>query len=67
MVAAIEGTSAQLKEALENRKQIIVTTLQKFPQIVNAVEEMSNRKFALVIDEAHSSQGGSRHKPSVGS
>ena len=58
VVAAIEGTSAQLKEALENRKQIIVTTLQKFPQIVDAVEEMSNRKFALVIDEAHSSQGG---------
>ncbi len=58
VVAAIEGTSAQLKEALENRKQIIVTTLQKFPQIVNAVEEMSDRKFALVIDEAHSSQGG---------
>ena len=35
-----------------------MTTLQKFPQIVDAVEEMSNRKFALVIDEAHSSQGG---------
>lgn len=62
VVAAIEGTSAQLKEALENRKQIIVTTLQKFPQIVDAVEEMSNRKFALVIDEAHSSQGGENAK-----
>ena len=35
-----------------------MTTLQKFPQIVDAVEEMSDRKFALVIDEAHSSQGG---------
>ena len=65
VVAAIEGTSAQLKEALENHKQIIVTTLQKFPQIVNAVEEMSNRKFALVIDEAHSSQGG-EHAQAVG-
>jgi type I restriction enzyme, R subunit len=58
VVAAIEGTSSQLKDALENKKQIIVTTLQKFPYIVNAVDEMSNRRFALVIDEAHSSQGG---------
>ena len=58
VVEAIDGTSAQLKSALENKKQIIVTTLQKFPYIVNAVDEMSNRKFALVIDEAHSSQGG---------
>ena len=39
VVAAIEGTSAQLKEALENRK----TNAAKFPQIVDAVEEMSNR------------------------
>ena len=58
VVAAIEGKSAQLKEALENRKQIIITTLQKFPQIVDDVENMSDRRFALIIDEAHSSQGG---------
>lgn len=58
VVADIREKSTQLKEALENRKQIIITTLQKFPQIVDDVENMSDRRFALIIDEAHSSQGG---------
>ena len=41
LVAVIDGTSAQLKEALESGKQIIVTTLQKFPVIVDSVGKLS--------------------------
>ena len=61
----IDGTSAQLKEALESGKQIIVTTLQKFPVIVDSVGKLSGKRFALLIDEAHSSQGGSMAQATV--
>jgi len=59
MVEAIEGTSRDLKEALEKGRQIIVTTLQKFPVIWRQVGELPGNTFAVIIDEAHSSQGGS--------
>lgn len=59
LVAAIEGTSAQLKDALESGKQIIVTTMHKFPVIVSEIGKLPGKRFALLIDEAHSSQGGS--------
>ena len=65
LVAVIDGTSAQLKEALESGKQIIVTTLQKFPVIVDSVGKLSGKRFALLIDEAHSSQGGSMAQATV--
>ena len=65
LVAVIDGTSAQLKEALEAGKQIIVTTLQKFPVIVDSVGKLSGKRFALLIDEAHSSQGGSMAQATV--
>lgn len=58
VVENIETTSRQLKDALEEGKTIIVTTLQKFPVIVNEIEELGDRTFALIIDEAHSSQSG---------
>ncbi|HLA45535.1 MAG TPA: DEAD/DEAH box helicase family protein, partial [Aggregatilineales bacterium] len=57
-VENIDKTSRDLKKALEDGKQIIVTTLQKFPVIANQVEELSGSRFALIIDEAHSSQSG---------
>jgi type I restriction enzyme R subunit len=57
-VENIETTSRQLKEALENGKQIIVTTLQKFPVIVHNMDMLAGNRFAVIIDEAHSSQGG---------
>lgn len=51
-------TSAELKEHLEGGKRIIITTIQKFPFIVDGIADMSQKKFAVIIDEAHSSQSG---------
>jgi len=53
------ATNAQeLKTALENGKKIIITTIQKFPFIVDGIEDLSSSTFAVIIDEAHSSQSG---------
>ena len=52
-------TSAALKRHITEGKRIIITTVQKFPFIAKAMaEEHLDRKFAIIIDEAHSSQGG---------
>ncbi|MEP7269264.1 MAG: DEAD/DEAH box helicase family protein [Saprospiraceae bacterium] len=51
-------SSADLKAALESGKKIIITTIQKFPFIVDGIGDMSERRFAVIIDEAHSGQGG---------
>ena len=52
-------TSADLKRLITEGKRIIITTVQKFPFIAQAMaEEHLDRKFAIIIDEAHSSQGG---------
>ena len=58
LVENVDTTSRQLKRALEDGKQIIVSTLQKFPVIANQVAAMPGTKFAVIIDEAHSSQSG---------
>jgi type I restriction enzyme R subunit len=58
IVEHIDKTSRQLKESLEGGKQVIVTTQQKFPVIVKEIRELAGRQFALIVDEAHSSQGG---------
>lgn len=58
VVENIDTTSRQLKKALEDGKTIIVTTLQKFPVIVEDVQRLAGHHFALIIDEAHSSQTG---------
>ena len=52
-------TSAELKSSLESGKKIIITTIQKFPFIVNGIADLSDKRFAVIIDEAHSSQSGS--------
>ena len=62
VVETIDTTSKQLKQALEEGKTIIVTTLQKFPVIVNQIGELRGNKFAVIIDEAHSSQSGESTK-----
>ena len=62
VVENIEKTSSQLKDALENGKTIIVTTLQKFPVIVDQIELLKGKRFAVIIDEAHSSQSGESTK-----
>ncbi len=50
--------SQQLKQNLEQGKKIIITTIQKFPFIIDGIADLSDRRFAVIIDEAHSSQGG---------
>jgi type I restriction enzyme R subunit len=61
-VENIDHTSRQLKAALEDGKTIIVTTLQKFPVISKEIGELPGKRFALIIDEAHSSQSGESTK-----
>lgn len=58
VVEAITEGSKQLKEALEEGKKIIITTIQKFPHIVAEIGELSGTNFAIIIDEAHSSLSG---------
>ncbi|QYG93775.1 DEAD/DEAH box helicase family protein [Iamia sp. SCSIO 61187] len=59
VVARIDTDSNQLAEALSGAEaKIVVTTLQKFPFVVDKVGDLTGRRFAVLIDEAHSSQGG---------
>ncbi len=70
VVEKIDGSSRQLAEALENAVPVVVTTLQKFPFVSRRLLQMAEergteaagvlptRRYAVVIDEAHSSQGG---------
>lgn len=54
--------SAQLKEELEQKGTIIVVTLQTFPVVLEAIRKersLKERRFAVIADEAHSSQSGS--------
>lgn len=48
----------RLKDALEGGAQIISTTIQKFPFVNGLVNQLSTKKFALIVDEAHASQSG---------
>jgi len=60
-VASILGHSddaRQLRGFLQQGKKIIVTTVQKFPFVLDELNDLSECHFALLIDEAHSSQGG---------
>ena len=53
------STSANLRGLLETGKRIVITTVQKFPFILTAIgDEHRGRSFAIIVDEAHSSQGG---------
>lgn len=51
-------SSADLAAALKGNTKIIATTIQKFPYIVGAVRGLKDKKFAVIIDEAHSSTAG---------
>jgi type I restriction enzyme, R subunit len=53
--------SADLKSALESGKKIIITTIQKFPFIIDGISDLSDKRFAVIIDEAHSGQSGQAH------
>lgn len=62
-IAADDGmTSRDLKRALEDGKRIIVTTLQKFGVIMDSMGELPGERFAVIVDEAHSSQAGTAAK-----
>jgi type I restriction enzyme R subunit len=58
IVMKIEHHSGELAEALSEGRHIIITTLQKFPFVVDRVAQLAGRTFAVIIDEAHSSQTG---------
>jgi type I restriction enzyme, R subunit len=58
-VGAVTAGSKQLAEFLTAGKKIVISTVQKFPFILEAIgNEHRGRTFAIIIDEAHSSQGG---------
>ncbi len=51
--------SGDLRKFIEAGKKIIISTVQKFPFILDEIgNEQRGRRFAIIIDEAHSSQGG---------
>ena len=50
--------SGDLRDAINDGKRIIVTTLQKFPVIYSEIESAVGKRYAIIVDEAHSSQTG---------
>lgn len=58
VVQRIDDDSEQLANAIKNGTNIIITTLQKFPFALKHLTDIPDRKYAVIIDEAHSSQGG---------
>ena len=58
VVRKIDENSAQLAEALAEGVPIIITTLQKFPFVADKVAALPARRYAVIVDEAHSSQSG---------
>jgi len=57
-IVAHADNAKELKTAIERNKRIIITTIQKFPYICDHIADVSDRNFAVIIDEAHSSQTG---------
>jgi len=62
VVQKIDIDSNQLAKALEKGTNIIITTLQKFPFVIEKIGDLPKRKYAVIVDEAHSSQGGEAAK-----
>jgi type I restriction enzyme, R subunit len=62
VVNKVDVNSQQLKEYLERGKDIIITTVQKFPHISETISELKNKTFGVIIDEVHSSQSGETSK-----
>lgn len=58
VVQKIDVNSAQLADALTSGCRIVITTLQKFSFVLDKIKELPKRNYALIIDEAHSSQTG---------
>ena len=62
VVFGAEKGSKELREFLEKSKDIIITTIQKFPYISEDIVALGDKKFAVIIDEVHSSQNGELSK-----
>jgi len=58
VVQKIDEDSTQLAQALGSGTPIVITTLQKFPFVTDKIGDLPKRKYAVIVDEAHSSQGG---------
>ena len=58
VVARIDKNSGQLAKELENATPIVITTLQKFPFLTEKMGKLPGRQYAIIVDEAHSSQSG---------
>ena len=59
VVEQINQDSRQLAEAIKSGTNIVVTTLHKFSYILDKIEDVEERNYAIIVDEAHSSQTGS--------
>ena len=62
VVNGVEHGSQELKKFLEQGKDIVITTIQKFPFISETIASLGNRTFGVIIDEVHSSQSGELSK-----
>ncbi len=62
VVHAVDKNSAQLRGFLESGKDIIISTIQKFSVIAAEIGKLKSKTFAVIIDEAHSSQSGESAK-----
>jgi len=62
IVAAINNDGGSktnnLREAIANKKKVIICTVQTFPHLLKEMDDLGSLKFAIIIDEAHSSQSG---------
>jgi hypothetical protein len=67
VVQKIDENAQQLAGALASGTPIVITTLQKFPFVMNHISGLPSRRYALIVDEAHSSQTGesARHMKEV--
>ena len=62
VVHAVDKNSAQLRGFLQSGKNIIISTIQKFSVIAEEIGTLKSKTFAVIIDEAHSSQSGESAK-----
>lgn len=62
VVEKIDKNSKQLAEAIKSGTNIVVTTIHKFSYILDQIGDIEARNYAIIVDEAHSSQSGSHAK-----
>ena len=62
VVEKIDKDSEQLAEAIRSGTNIVVSTLHKFSYILDKIDDIEERNYAIIVDEAHSSQTGSHAK-----